>query len=172
MTVLFVIAQKDFRDEEFAEPKRALEDAGYKVEVTSVTTEIAEGTLGMTVHPDIAIKDADAGDYEMVVLVGGKGAPALAGNRELMDLLGEFRRMDRPIGAICIAPTILAKAGLLEGKRATVYKTDDSVATLKSGGAVFVDEPVVRDGMVITANGPKAAPGFGNEIVKVLSGLK
>ena len=73
------------------------------------------------------------------------------------------------LAAICIAPTILAKAGVLDGKRATVWnKEGNNSKILENHGAIFTDEMVIVDGKIITANGPDAAEGFAIKIVEML----
>jgi len=168
--VLFIIAQKNFRDEELAKPKQILESAGYECKVASITTGVAQGMLGARVKPDLAVKDARIDDYDLVVVVGGPGSPELASHEEVMSLLRAAKEKNKVIGAICLGPMILAKAGVLEGRKATVFKTSESLSALESGGAVLVDQSVVVDGRVVTANGPGAAEGFGNELVKLLRG--
>jgi protease I len=166
--VLFIIAQANFRDEELAKPKAILENAGYDVEVASITTSTAIGMLGARVKPDLAIKDAIINDYVLIVVVGGSGAPELANHPEVLNLLSQAKNNDKKIAAICLGPMALAKAGVLQGKQATVFKTSDSIAALKNGGAIFVDQSVVVDAGLVTANGPGAAAEFGNELVKLL----
>ncbi|PIP23942.1 MAG: hypothetical protein COX90_02420 [Candidatus Nealsonbacteria bacterium CG_4_10_14_0_2_um_filter_38_17] len=77
-----------------------------------------------------------------------------------------------PFFPICIAPAILAKAGVLQGKNATVWSSamdKSAVKILKDNEAVFEDKPVVAHGKIITASGPAAAEEFGQVIVKVLA---
>jgi protease I len=166
--VLFIIAQNQFRDEELSKPKQVLENAGYSVEVASITTELAKGMLGAKVQPDLAVKDAKAEDYALIVVVGGLGAPELANHAEVLSLLSQAKEKDIKLAAICLGPVVLAKAGVLQGKQATVYITDESAAILRSRGAILVDKSVVVDTDLVTANGPGAAAEFGNELVKLL----
>ena len=75
------------------------------------------------------------------------------------------------MAAICIAPEILAKAGVLKEKKATVWSSSidqGPVEFLENEGAEHVEEPVVVDGKIITGNGPEAATEFGQKIVEVL----
>lgn len=162
--ILFVVAQKNFRDEELNKPKKILEDSGYIAEVASVTTDFAYGMLGAKIKPDLAVKDADADGYEYIVVVGGSGSPTLADYPEVLELL----RNAKKTAAICLGPMVLAKAGVLNGKRATVYKTSESLKALEDGGAIFVDESIVEDGTLVTANGPNAADEFGRRILRIL----
>jgi len=70
------------------------------------------------------------------------------------------------VAAICIAPVTLAKAGLLKGKKATVWSSEAN--QLKSLGAIYTGKPVERDGLIVTANGPQAAEEFGETILAAL----
>ena len=164
--VLFIIAQEGFRDEELLRPKRILENAGIDVEVASITTDLARGVLGAEVVPDLSTKDANADDYEYIIVVGGPGSPTLLDYLEVLDLVSNAKNT----AAICLGPMVLAKAGVLEGKRATVFKSDDSLAALEEGGAEFVDQSIVVDGSLVTANGPEAADQFGQKLVEMIKG--
>jgi len=166
---LFIIAQNDFRDEELLEPKELLESEGHRVTVASITTDPAHGMLGAVVNPDIAVKDAHVDDYDAIVVIGGSGSPELAEHEEVLKLLQDAQYKGKLIGAICLGPTVLAKAGVLNGKKATVFETPDSVAVLESNGASFVKEDVVVDGNVVTASGPHAALKFGKTLAQQVS---
>jgi protease I len=74
------------------------------------------------------------------------------------------------VGAICAAPVILAKAGLLKDKKATVYP--DHEYTLKQYGAIYTGEAVTVDGNIITGNGPESSRAFGQAVAKqILEGV-
>ena len=168
--VLFVIAPRDFRDEELTAPKTALEAAGARVEVASPQAEAATGMLGASVQPDRVLRDCRSADYDAIVVVGGAGSPAfLWDNPHLHTLLQEARRANKVVAGICLSSAVLARAGVLKGLRATVYVTKDSLAALARGGAHHVPEDVVVDGRVITAKGPEAAPAFGSALVEALA---
>lgn len=167
--VLLIIAQKDFQPIEYGDTRAELEKGGYGVDVASMTTEVAVGMDGSEVKPDLAVKDANADDYKAVVIIGGSGAFKLGEYSEVLDLLKDAESKGKIVAAICISPTILAKAGILEGKKATVWNEDGKQAPiLEAAGAEFVDEAVVRDGKIITGNGPAAAKEFGQRIVEAL----
>ncbi len=166
--VLFIIAQTNFRDEELFKPKTILEKAGFKCDVASISTTFATGMLGKVVKPDIAVREVDVDDYELLVVVGGSGAPELAKYPEVLKLLASAQDNDKKLAAICFGPMVLAKAGVLSGSKATVFKTKESLAALQQGGAEYVEQSVVTDLNLVTASGPEAADAFGNEIVKLL----
>lgn len=166
--VLFIIAQDGFRDEELLEPKKVLEDGSIECEIASITTDPATGKLGATVNPNLAVQEAHAENYAAIIVIGGPGAPELANYPEVINLLKAAIEQNKIVGAICIAPTILAQAGLLQGKRATVYLTPESANTLKANGVELAEEDVIIDGNFITANGPGAATQFGQTILEKL----
>ncbi len=166
--VLFIIAQTNFRDEELEKSKKILENAGYNVDVASITTEQAKGMMGAIVKPDLAVKDVNLSNYDLIVVIGGSGAPELANYPEVLNLLTQAKNNNIKLGGICLGPSVMAKAGVLQGKQATVFKTSDSLAALEQGGATFIDQKIVIEPNLVTANGPAAATEFGNELVKLL----
>lgn len=166
--VLFIIAQSNFRDEELFKPKSILEKAGYDCYVSSIDTSLAKGMLGGVVKPDLAVREVDVNDFELFIVVGGTGSPSLANYREVIELLSSASNSKKKLGAICLGPMVLAKAGVLGGYKTTVYKTKESLAALELGGATYVEQSVVVDDNIVTANGPEAAEAFGNALVKLL----
>jgi len=164
--VLMVIAPDKFRDEEYNEPRRILEGRGCTVTVASTSIEPATGMLGGVVRPDTTIDKVKAADFDAVVFVGGYGAQRLYDDRQAHTLANEALKGGKALGAICVSPTILANAGALRGRRATVWP-DQSKAII-AGGATYTAKPVEQDGMVITADGPASAAQFGEAIAKAL----
>lgn len=165
---LFIIAPKGFQDRELLDTRQILNEAGVETKVASLTTETAEGSLGTKIVPDLAISDIILLEYDLIVFIGGPGALELAKEEEVTRLLTDLKVSQKKIGAICIAPVLLARAGILEGKKATVYQTEDSVKELKSNGAELVPKSVVTDGKIVTANGPAAAKAFGQALLELL----
>lgn len=167
-SILFIIAQQGFRDEELFEPKKVCENAGLICKVASITAENAIGKLGGVVKPDLAVKDVNADDFDLCAVIGGPGSPELANHKEVINLLNEFKNKGKKLAAICYAPVVLAKAGLLKNKKVTAYKDDFSVSVLKAGGAVLQDEDVVTDDDLVTGAGPYCAKEFGDAIVGLM----
>jgi protease I len=166
--VLMVIAKNKFRDEEYLEPRKILEEAGATITVASSSLNESKGMLGLTVKPDALIGNAKEEDFDGIVFVGGGGAAEYFDSPVAHTLARNFFDHGKLTSAICIAPATLANAGLLKGKKATAFPS--SVAALKSHGAIVLSEPVVIDGKVVTAVGPEAAKTFGQELVRVLGG--
>lgn len=164
---VLVIAEKDFRDEEYLHPKRILEEAGVEVATASTTTNQVSGKLGAQVNPDLLVSQIQPEEFDCLVFVGGGGSEQYFDDLAVHALAKDFLEKGKVLAAICIAPVVLARAGLLSGKRATVYI--DGAEELKKSGAVYTGKAVETDGRVITGNGPQAARDFGRELVRVLT---
>jgi len=168
--VLMVIAPENFRDEEYAEPRRILEREGAVVKVASTKVVQATGMLGLKVNVGSSLEGLKVQDYDAVVVVGGSGSPRhLWTSQTLHGLVREADRLGKVVAAICLSPAVLAKAGLLAGKKATVYDGEGAMDELRRGGATLASDVLVRDGRIITASGPEAAAAFGDALVEALT---
>jgi protease I len=168
--VLFVVAPERFRDEELLEPKRILEARGATVTVTSTRPGQARGMLGARIAVDRTVAQLDASDFAALAIAGGAGAPAhLWDSEPLLAIARALHAAGKPVGAICLSPPVLARAGLLAGKRATTFPAERAILEVKRGGATYVDAPVVVDGAVVTASGPAAAAAFGETLAGLLA---
>lgn len=169
--ILYVIAQKDFRDEEYLVPSKMFKDEGALVTVASDSKGECSGMLGAKVLSDCAISDCHALDYDVIVVAGGMGAiEYIWPNETLHALLKDFRTQSKGTHAICLSPAVLAITGILNGKKGTVYQTDLSRGHFEKGGAKLLDEPVVLDGGIVTGRDPDAAEPFGKKIIELLAG--
>jgi protease I len=166
-TIALVIAEKMFRDEEYSVPKSLLEVAGHKVLTVSTTLNMATGKLGMEAQPEVLLHDLGRYDLDALIFIGGSGASQYFDNPYAHRLAWQFASAGKIVGAICIGPVILAKAGLLKGKQATVFS--DGAPQLRDGGAYYTGNPLEIDGKLITANGPEAAEIFGQALVQMLN---
>ncbi|MEW6087859.1 MAG: DJ-1/PfpI family protein [bacterium] len=165
--ILIIIASNNFRDEEYSRPRSVFEKEGAKVTVVSSSLNVSAGVKGMErVKPDILISAADVSDYDAVMFVGGAGAREYFNSAAAHKIAKDALEKGKILSAICIGPGILAYAGVLKGKKATVFSSE--INTIKSKGAIYTGNPVEKDGKIITADGPEAAYEFGNEIVNAL----
>ena len=165
--VVMIIAPEGFRDEELIEPQGILYDRGAEVKVASKSLETAKGMLGVQVKPDLLVSDIKAEDWDAIILVGGGGSSAYWDDSLLHSMLNEAVKQNKIVGAICIAPVTLANAGILAGKKATVYSSETQ--KLVDKGAECTGKDVERDGNVITASGPAAAKRFGEALAEALA---
>lgn len=166
--VLMVVAQNGFRDEELLVPKEMLEKAGHDVKVASITRAKALGTKGAVVQPDMAAYEANPGFFDCIVIVGGPGSPSLAESRDVRSLVERANGMEKVVAAICLGPLTLARAGVLSGRNATVFPDRPAITTLRNSGAIYWTKPVVRDGNIVTADGPQNAGAFGDMLLEAL----
>ena len=169
--IIIVIAKKNFKDEEYFITKEILEEAGFLVETASSEKGIAQGVDGGEVSVDITLENVDLASAVALVLIGGGGAQVYLENETVHNLAREADAKGKIIGAICIAPAILAKAGILNGKKATVWTSplDKKFAKiLGAEGANYLNQDLVEDGKIITANGPEATESFAQAIVRKL----
>ncbi|TVL99388.1 MAG: DJ-1 family protein [Candidatus Brocadia sp. WS118] len=164
---VMVIASNNFRDEELLRPKEVLEKNGVTVTVASSSLKESTGMLGAKVKPDILVTDIHVTNYDTIIFVGGSGANEYWDNPTAHKIANDANNAKKIVGAICIAPVTLAKAGLLKNKKATTYSS--TVTDIKSAGANYTGADVERDGNIITASGPAAAQKFGEVIIKALS---
>ncbi|MDD5542762.1 MAG: DJ-1/PfpI/YhbO family deglycase/protease [Acidobacteriia bacterium] len=170
--VLMVIAPDQFRDEELLVPRQMLELEGARVDVASRSKMECQGMLGVKVRPDLLISEARAVDYDAIIVVGGMGSPQyLWGDSVLHALIRELYTVQKPTAAICLSGAVLARAGVLKGRRATVYKTPESIKEFEKAGATYTGEAVTQDGNVITGENPEAARKFGEALIEKLAAI-
>jgi protease I len=171
--VLMVIAPQAFRDEELLVPRQLFLDKGWHVDTASTFAGKASGMLGSDETVSLTLDQVQtqiqeqAISYDAVVVVGGMGSPEhLWNNTTLHQLAQTLYKENKVVSAICLSGAVLANAGVLQGKKATVWEMPESLACLESGGAVYTGEAVTQDGHLITANGPDAAKAFGEAIIQ------
>src|SRR6516165_1409794 len=169
--VLIVIPHTQFRDEEFFEPKKILDDEGAKVVVASTTVRACRGIRGGVVQSELAIADAKADDYSAVVVCGGSSVPDFFWNdKKLQELVAAMAAAGKVVAAICLSTVVLAKAKLLAGREATVYFLPQAIEELKTAGAKYVQETLLIHNNIILAEGPPDSQRFGQAIRAALVG--
>jgi len=148
-----------------------LRRAGIEVRTASLAGREVIGSHGITVLADIGLDEAAATDYDMIVLPGGMpGTTHLKSDPRVTRLLRQFAESGRYTAAICAAPSVLAHAGLLEGRKATSFP-----GFLKSDSAPGIrlsEDAVVVDGKVATSRGPGTAVPFGLALIELLEGAE
>ena len=144
-----------------------LRRAGIEVVVAGLDEGLITGSRGVRFQPDMTLDEALSHDYDMVALPGGlPGSDHLAGDSRLNGLLRRMNESGRFVGAVCAAPKVLARAGVLDGKKATAYP---GVLQAESHPDITGDA-VTRDGTVITSRSAGTALDFALEIVAALAG--
>jgi 4-methyl-5(b-hydroxyethyl)-thiazole monophosphate biosynthesis len=144
-----------------------LRRAEVRVDVATLGEKYVRGSHGITVEADFSIDEARATDYDLIALPGGMpGTLHLREDPRVLRLLGEMNAEEKPLAALCAAPSVLAEAGLLKDRRATVHP---SAAPFLAGAEIH-DERVVRDGRIVTGKAAGAAMEFAFALVERLLG--
>jgi putative intracellular protease/amidase len=169
-TVVLIIASHDFQQIEYGVTKKIIEEAGFTVLTASDKSGTAIAKDGSTAHIDISLDKIMANDYAGIFFIGGPGALEHLDNNTSYKIAQETFFQNKPIGAICVATRILAKAGVLHDKYATGWNGDDQLARIYTEYNVHYlpEEKVVVEGNVITATDPSVAQDFGKHIVEML----
>jgi protease I len=160
--VLMIIAPKRFRDEELFVTKEELEKDGHEIVIASIVKGICPGSRGGFAAATLTLNEVQAEDYDAVVFVGGGGSKMYFANEEALRIAKEMYKRKTVVAAICLAPVILANAGVLKGKNATVAGTE--AKTIASQGAKYMGPGVTVDGNIVTGNAPKSSRLFGQKI--------
>jgi protease I len=169
--VLMVIPHTQFRDEEFFEPKKLLEEEGAKIVVASTSVRTCRGMKGGVAQSEITIAEAKADDYSAVVVCGGSSVPEFFWNdKKLQELVTAMSAAGKVVAAICLSTVVLAKAKLLAGREATVYFLPQAIEALKEAGATYVKETLIIHNNIILAEGPPDSQRFGQAIRTALAG--
>ncbi len=164
--ILMIIAHQNFRDEELLVPKKIFEKEGYQVIIASSSLKPAKGMLGAVVTPNILINQAKVDEYEAIVFVGGVGAQEYFHDATAHKIAKEAISKGKILAAICLAPRTLAEAGVLKGKKATVWSSEGKA--LEAKGAIYTGKNVEIDGKIVTGSGPQAAEEFAKSILNLL----
>lgn len=164
--MIYVLLAEGFEETEAIEPVDIMKRAGLTVMLVSLNDKYVTGAHGITVKTNLSIDEIVRTDMELLMLPGGPGHEVLDEDERVHDLIDYAWNNDLYIGAICAAPSIIGKKGLLKGKRATCFPGYEKYLY----GAELSEEKAVADGRMITGKGAGAAGEFGLKIVEVLRG--
>ncbi|MDQ1274714.1 MAG: protease [Euryarchaeota archaeon] len=125
-----------------------------------------KGKQGYQIEADIAFKDVNPADYDILVISGGKGPEKMRLNKDALEIAKYFFRENKPVAAICHGPQVLVSAGIIKGRKATCWIgiRDDIIAA----GALYEDSEVVIDGNLVSSRSPADLYAFGREMIKLL----
>ncbi|MEW5757598.1 MAG: DJ-1 family glyoxalase III [Pseudomonadota bacterium] len=146
-----------------------LRRAGHLVVSASLDGQPIKASRGVTLVADTTLDQALKQEFDMIVLPGGMpGAQHLEDDPRVRELLVNMANSGRFTAAICAAPKVLARAGLLKGKTATSFP--GFIDKMNLPDTTYSTAPVVQDGKVITSRGPGTAMDFALHLIEVLSG--
>lgn len=168
---VLIMATDGFEESELFGPLEILVREGAEVKLASPELKPIQATVrddpGKTIRPDLTIAQANADDFDALLLPGGVRNPdSLRTDRQAIALIRAFAGAEKPVAAICHGPWLLVEADLLRGRTATAWP---SIRTdLKNAGATVVDEPVVVDGNIVTSRAPDDIRPFTEALIGLL----
>jgi len=163
-----IISADNFEDSELLVPYYRLKEEGIEVDVASMKPGSIKGKHGYEVKVTKVLKDVNAGDYDILILPGGKAPETVRKKKKALELARYFFDKDRPVAAICHGGQTLISAGLVKGRKVTCYKY--VVPEMKEAGARYEDAEVVVDNNLISSRQPADLPAFMREVMKKLKG--
>lgn len=166
------LVEHGFEQSELLEPRKALEEAGARVDVVSPVEGSVKawyrGNWGQEVPVDQPLAQAHPDDYDALLLPGGVFNPdRLRMNEKAVQFVKAFTMSNRPVAAICHGPWTLIEADALRDRRVTSWpslKTD-----LRNAGAIWVDGEVIEDRGLITSRKPDDIPAFNRKMIEVFA---
>ena len=163
-----ILAEEDFEDAEVVEPMRALSDSGARVVIVgSGSKESYRGKRGTAeVTAETTADKVKAEDFDALIVPGGYASDKMRLHQSMIDLVKKAHDAGKVVAAVCHGPQLLISADIVRGRRVTSWP---SVAIdLRNAGATWVDEPVVRDGNLITSRKTADLPKFNKAIIEAL----
>ena len=165
--VAFIVGDM-FEDSEFQVPYERVKEAGHEPVIVGLETgkELTGKSDGLTITPDVAVKDVRADDFDALVIPGGYSPDKIRTDEAMVRLTRETFEASKPIAAICHAGWMLAEADIVRGKTVTSWpsiKTD-----LRNAGAEWVDQEVVEDENLITSRKPDDLEAFTKTLLSQL----
>ena len=163
-----ILVEEDFEDSELTGPLEAMKEAGARVTVVGPSQGRYQGKRRQaTVTAEVAASEVTAEDFDAIIIPGGYAPDKMRLQPAMVEMVRRGHQMGKVVAAICHGPQLLISAEVVQGRRLTSYA---SVAIdLKNAGAVWVDEPVVRDGNLITSRQPADIPQFNQAIIDALA---
>jgi len=163
-----ILATDGYEDLELHYPRIRLLEAGYDVELISLTKREIKGKWGYPIIPHKKIDDVNPDDYDGVLVPGGtKNPDYLRRNKKILDFVAKINEQEKLVAAICHAGWVLISAKVVKGREATAYFAirDDMI----NAGVKFRDSPVVIDRNLITSRTPDDLPQFMKVVLDFLS---
>ena len=163
------LIEHDFEDLELWYPVLRLREAGLQVVIAGEKAqETYIGKYGVPAVADCSFRQIDTYEYDALLVPGGWAPDKLRRYPEVIKLVQEFDAAKKPIGQICHAGWVLISAKILRGKKVT--STPGIRDDMENAGAVWLDEPAVVDGHIISSRRPPDLPQYMQEFTKILLG--
>jgi len=167
--IAFLVANEGVEQVELTEPWKAVEQAGARPELISLEEGEVQGFNHLdkadTFDVDRTVADADASEYDALVLPGGVANPdQLRMDERAVGFARGFFEQGKPVGVICHGPWTLVEAGVLRGRTITSWPSLQT--DIRNAGGEWVDEEVVTDNGLVSSRRPDDLPAFNAKIVE------
>ena len=167
-----ILTENGFEEVELTSPKKALEEAGAKVQIISPEKEKVKAWnhdhWSIELPVDVWLDEANFEDYDALVLPGGVMNPdKLRLNRKAVEFAQQFLESGKPVAAICHGPQLLIETGLLEGRTMTSYPSLQT--DLQNSGVLWINTEVVDDNGLVTSRTPKDLEAFNKKMVEEIA---
>lgn len=164
--ILILLPANDFNSEEYLLTKQTFEKEGFKVFISSNSNSLCIADNGIKVKADVSIFNIHVSNFLAVVFIGGNGVRKYWDDVSYQKIAKDFHKSKKVVGAICAAPVILARAGLLSNGNATCYFTDRR--ELEKGNVKYEDASVITDGNIVTGQSSVNSVEFTQTIIGML----
>jgi len=160
-----VFGADQFEDMELFYPYHRLKEEGITTHVASMEKETITGKHGIPMEVDVAFKDVNPADYDILVISGGRGPEKMRLDKDALEITKHFFNENKPVAAICHGPQVLISAGVIKGRKVTCWIgiRDDIIAA----GALYEDKEVVVDGNLVSSRSPADLHAFGREMIAI-----
>ena len=167
-----ILATDGYEQSELTKPLEALKNAGAQVHIVSLQPGEIKGwneeNWGDSVNVDRTVDEANAAEYDALVLPGGVMNPdKLRANDLAVTFVTGFFERGLPVGAICHGPWTMINAGVVDGRTLTSYPSIR--LDLENAGANWVDEEVVCDQGLVTSRKPADLPAFCDKLIEEIA---
>ncbi len=163
-----ILAEEGFEDAELTEPWRSMREAGARVLIVgSGSKQSYRGKRGSAqVTPDTTADKVKADDFDAIIVPGGYAPDKMRLHPPMVELLRKAHEKGKVIAAVCHGPQLLISADIVKGRRVTSWPS--VTVDLKNAGAIWIDEPIVKDGNIITSRKLADLPKFNKAIIEAL----
>jgi intracellular protease, PfpI family len=163
---VLLITADDFEDIEVLYPIYRVKEEGFDVLVATPNKSPAVGKHGYKVEADLSFAETREEDFDALIIPGGRAPERVRMKKEILEVVRDFFKKAKPVGAICHGPQVLISANVLKGRRLTGYWSikDD----IEFAGGIYEDKEVVVDGNLISSRFPGDLPYFMSEFIKSL----
>lgn len=166
-----ILVEQDFEDSELVEPLKAMKEAGAQVVIVGSGSQTTyKGKRGRaTIKVDTQADKVKAEEFDAIIIPGGYAPDKMRLHQPMIDLVRQAYEQGKVIAAICHGPQLLISADIVRKRRITSWPS--ITIDLKNAGAIWVDQPVVRDCNLITSRKPADLPEFNKAIIETIEGI-